>query len=230
MVNVEKRYEKQGSFKPCTLHRKDIAELSGIIEETYTGPEKERYFRVSTTLGNNRIFSSSIELLFNQRGLPPLINDLSFWIEGWDQQTRFDKNILLDFSRYAIQLSVEGTDPVWVYDKYGKISKYLSGKTSWYWPMILIEKYLIFLITFLLVINLFISFSRGEMLYYLDDLGLLLVWTFLVFSDTRKVWPYASLRIREPDSMVAEEDVIMASMILLLAVAIVSGTIFPLLR
>jgi hypothetical protein len=30
---------------------------------------------------------------------------LSFWIEGWDQKTRFDKNIWLDFSQYAIQLN-----------------------------------------------------------------------------------------------------------------------------
>ena len=60
--------------------------------------------------------------------------DLSFWIEGWDQKTRFDKNILLDFSKYSIQLNVEGTDPVWVYDTYNSITNYLKNKTAWYCP------------------------------------------------------------------------------------------------
>jgi len=42
---------------------------------------------------------------------------------GLGPKDPLDKNILLDFSKYSIQLSVEGTDPVWVYDTYNSINQ-----------------------------------------------------------------------------------------------------------
>ena len=45
-----------------------------------------------------------------QEDLPDRIHDLSFWIDGWGQKTRFDKTIFLDFSSYSVQLEVEGSD------------------------------------------------------------------------------------------------------------------------
>lgn len=227
MANPEKRYEKHGSLKPCTLNKGDIGQLAEIIEETYTRPEKERYFRVSTTIGDTRVFFNSIEELVSQPDLPAKLSDLSFWIEGWDQHTRFDKNILLDLSKYSVQLNVEGTDPVWVYDKYARISKFLSDRTSWYWPVIILERYIIFFITILLVTNIVVAFSRRETWYYIDDLGLLGVWIFLVFYDTRKIWPYSDLRIKEPASKLNREIIFMAAMIIIVVAAIMSGTIFP---
>ena len=88
--------------------------------------------------------------------------DLSFWIEGWDQKTRFDKNILLDFSKYSIQLSVEGTDPVWVYDTYNSITNYLKNKTAWYCPIIIMEKIIVFFITIILIANIVIAAKKGD--------------------------------------------------------------------
>ncbi|HEX9882357.1 MAG TPA: hypothetical protein VGA79_00165, partial [Desulfobaccales bacterium] len=54
--------------------------------------------RVSTNLGNTRVFSSSPEDFLNQKEFPDQVTDLSFWIEGWDQKTRFDKVVLLDLA------------------------------------------------------------------------------------------------------------------------------------
>ena len=138
--SVEKRYEKHGRIKPCVLTRDDIQALATIIQLTFTKPEVERYFRISTVLNHTRIFSNSVEHLLSLEELGDRVADLSFWIEGWDQKTRFDKNILLDFSKYSIQLSVEGTDPVWVYDTYNSIITYLKNKTAWYSFIISIEK------------------------------------------------------------------------------------------
>ena len=144
--SVEKRYEKHGRIKPCVLTRDDILALTAIIQRTFTKPEVERYFRISTVLNHTRVFSNSAEHLLSLEELGDRMADLSFWIEGWDQKTRFDKNILLDFSKYSIQLNVEGTDPVWVYDTYNSITSYLKKKTAWYCPIIIMEKLSYFLL------------------------------------------------------------------------------------
>ena len=123
--SVAKRQEKHGQIKPCVLTRDDIQALATIIQRTFTKPEVERYFRISTVLNHPRIFSNSVDHLLSLKELGDRVADLSFWIEGWDQKTRFDKIILLDCSKYSIQLNVEGTDPVWVYDTYNRITNFL---------------------------------------------------------------------------------------------------------
>ena len=230
MDSVEKRYERHGRIKPCVINRNDIYALGQIIQETFTKPEVERYFRISTTLNHTRVFSNSIEHLLSQPELGDRIADLSFWIEGWDQKTRFDKNVLLDFSKYSIQLSVEGTDPVWVYDMYNKISNYLNGKTAWYWPMIVMEKIIMFFITIALIANIIIAVKKGDPLYYLDKIGLLAVWMFLVFYDTRKIWPYSNIRLKVDRFYLSRENIVMYVMILVVILAISGGTILPFVR
>jgi len=230
MENIEKRYERRGSLRPCALDRNDLLQLTAIIQETFAKAEIERYFRVSTNLENTRIFSNSVEDFANQNDLPDKISDLSFWIEGWDQKTRFDKVVLLDLSKYAIQLSVEGIDPVWVYDKYTKITKFLKEKSAWYWPMVLLEKFIIFSITVILIGNIIISMARGEMAYYYDKLGLFGLWFFLIFYDTRKIWPYANIRIRNDRSVLSRETVVMFLVFILLAWSLIVGTLLPLIR
>jgi hypothetical protein len=61
--SVEKRYEKHGRQKPCVLNRDDILALAAIIQRTFTKPEVERYFRISTVLNHTRVFSNSVEHL-----------------------------------------------------------------------------------------------------------------------------------------------------------------------
>ena len=226
---LEKRYERHGRIKPCGLNRPDIFALGKIIQATFNKPEIDRFFRISTTLNHTRVFSNSIDQLLSLNELGDRVTDLSFWIEGWDQKTRFDKNILLDFSKYSIQLSVEGTDPVWVFDKYNNIIKYLKSKTTWYWPIILMEKVIIFLITILLIINLFIAVKMGNHFYHLDKFGLLAVWIFLVFYDTRRIWPYANIRLKEDKILWSKENVVMLVMILVVIMAIFGGTVIPLM-
>lgn len=230
MESVEKRYERHGRIKPCMINRPDILALGQIIQETYTKPEVERYFRISTVHNHTRVFSNSIDHLLSQKELGDRVADLAFWIEGWDQKTRFDKNILLDFSKYSIQLSVEGTDPVWVYDKYNKITNYLKSKTAWYWPMIIMEKIIMFLITIILIANIIIAVKKGNPFYYLDKFGLLALWMFLVFYDTRKIWPYSNIRLKEDKYYLSRENIFMFVMILVVIMAISGGTILPLVR
>lgn len=230
MESVEKRYERHGRIKPCMINRPDILALGQIIQETYTKPEVERYFRISTVHNHTRVFSNSIDHLLSQKELGDRVADLAFWIEGWDQKTRFDKNILLDFSKYSIQLSVEGTDPVWVYDKYNKITNYLKSKTAWYWPMIIMEKIIMFLITIILIANIIIAVKKGNPFYYLDKFGLLALWMFLVFYDTRKIWPYSNIRLTENKFYLSRENIVMFVMILVVIMAISAGTILPLVR
>jgi len=93
MDNIEKRYEKKGKIKPCSLDRNDLLNLTEIIQETFSKPEVDRYFRVSTTVAETRVFSNSIQDFLNQKELPSKVSDLSFYIEGWDKESRFDKNI-----------------------------------------------------------------------------------------------------------------------------------------
>ena len=228
--SVEKRYEKHGRVKPCVLTRGDIQELAAIIQRTFTKPEVERYFRISTVLNHTRIFSNSVEQLLILKELGDRMGDLSFWIEGWDQKTRFDKNILLDFSRYSIQLSVEGTDPVWVFDTYNRITNFLKKKTAWYCPIIIMEKVFVFFVTLILIANIAITFKKGDPVYYLDKFGLLVLWMFLVFYDTKKIWPYTNIRLKEDKFYLARENVVMLVMILVVMLAISGGTIWPFLR
>lgn len=230
MDSVEKRYERHGRIKPCVINRRDIFELGKIIQGTFSKPEVERYFRISTTLNHTRVFSNSIDHLLSQKELGNQVADLSFWIEGWEQKTRFDKNVLLDFSKYSIQLSVEGTDPVWVYDMYNKISNYLRSKTSWYWPIIVLEKIIMFLVTIILFTNIIIAVKKGDPLYYLDKIGLLAVWMFLVFYDTRRIWPYSSIKLKDDRVFLSKENVVMYVMILVIILAISGGTILPFVR
>ena len=230
MANIEKRYERRGSIRPCSLDKNDLQNLAAIIQETFTKPEIDRYFRVSSNLGNTRVFANSVEDFFNQKDFPDQITDLSFWIEGWDQKTRFDKVVLLDFSKYSIQLSVEGIDPVWVYDKYIKIAKFLKNKSAWYWPLIIMEKFVIFAITLLLISNIIISIRGREVAYYFDKIALLALWGFLVLYDTRKVWPYADIRIKGNKSKFNKESLILVLLILLLVWAVIEGTVLPLVK
>jgi len=230
MKPVEKRYERHGRIKPCVLKRRDIFRLGELIQETFTTPEIDRYFRISTTLNHTRVFSNSIDHLLSQEELADRIADLSFWIEGWDQNTRFDKNILLDFSKYSIQLIVEGTDPLWVYDKYNSITKYLRTKVAWYWPIITMEKIIMFFITIALIANIIIAVKQMDPYYYFDKVGLLAVWMFLVFFDTRKIWPYSNIRLREDNLYLSRENVVMFIMILVVIMAISGGIILPLVR
>jgi hypothetical protein len=228
---LEKRYERRGRIKPCVLNRPDIFALGKIIQDTFNKPEIDRYFRISTTLGHTRVFSNSIDQLLSLKELGDQVADLSFWIEGWDQKTRFDKNILLDFSKYSIQLSVEGTDPVWVFDKYNNITRYLKNKTAWYWPIIIIEKVIIFFITIALIANMIIAVKMGSPFYYIDKIGLLAIWMFLVFYDTRKIWPYSNIRLKEDKIYISsKENVVMFVVILVVILAIAGGTVIPLIR
>jgi hypothetical protein len=230
MENIEKRYERRGSIRPCSLDKDDLLHLSAIIQETFTKPEIERYFRVSTNLGNTRVFSSSAEDFLNQKEFPDQVTDLSFWIEGWDQKTRFDKVVLLDFSKYSIQLSVEGIDPVWVYDKFTKITKFLKSKVAWYWPLIILEKFVIFAITLLLISNIIISIKLGEVAHYFDKIVLLGVWAFLIFYDTRQIWPYANIRIRSNKSIFSKENLMMFLLLAVLVWVVIEGTVSPFLK
>jgi hypothetical protein len=228
--SVEKRYEKHGRIKPCVLTRDDILALTAIIQQTFTKPEVERYFRISTVLKHTRVFSNSAEQLLSLEELGDQVADLSFWIEGWDQKTRFDKNILLDFSKYSIQLNVEGTDPVWVYDTYNNITNYLKNKTAWYCPIIIMEKVIVFFLTIVLIANIIIAVKKGNPSYYLDKLGLAALWIFLVFYDTKKIWPYSNIRLKEDKKYLTRENVSMLVMILVVMLAIFGGTILPFMR
>jgi hypothetical protein len=190
------------------------------IQESFTKPEIERYFRVSTTLGGTRVFSNSMDDFLQQEDLPDQVNDLSFWIEGWDQKTRFDKNILLDFGRYSAQLHVEGTDPVWVFDKFNSIMKFLKNKTPWYWPIITWEKLIVFSITVILISSLFIAFIFRDRIYFTGKIALLGVWTFLTFYDLRKIWPYSSLRLRGAAPALSKENINMVAAIIIVLVII----------
>jgi len=228
--SLEKRYEKHGRIKPCVLTRDDILALTAIIQRTFTRPEIERYFRISTVINHTRVFSNSAEHLLSLDDIGDRVSDLSFWIEGWDQKTRFDKNILLDFSKYSIQLNVEGTDPVWVYDTYNNIFNYLKKKTAWYCPIIIMEKIILFCITIILLVNIIIAFKKGDPSYYLDKIGLLVLWIFLVFYDTKKIWPYSNIRLRTDKNYLTRENVSMMLMILVVILAILGGTVLPFLR
>ena len=212
------------------LTRDDILALASIIQANFTKPEIDRYFRISTVLNHTRVFSNSVDHLLSLEELGDRVADLSFWIEGFDQKTRFDKNVLLDFSKYSIQLSVEGTDPVWVYDTYNGITDYLRNKTAWYWPIIIMEKITVFFITLILIANIIITVKKGDPFYYIDKLGLLGLWMCLVFYDTRKIWPYSNIRLQDDRVYLSRENVVMVVTILVVIVAICGGTIRPFLR
>ena len=220
MENVEKRYERSGKARPCFLDQEDLLNLAHAIQETFTKPEIDRYFRVSTTLGDSRVFSNSMDDFLVQKDLPEKITELSFWIEGWDQRTRFDKNVLLDFSRYSVQLHVEGTDPVWVYDKYNNIMKFLKDKRAWYWPVIMLEKFIIFCMTLMLIASLIISYRLMKTVNYVSDIALLGVWAFLILSDTRKIWPYSLLKLRGTKRAFDKENILMVAILAVMIIVL----------
>ena len=229
MQNVEKRYERSGKARPCFLDQEDLLNLAHLIQETFTKPEIDRYFRVSTTLGNTRVFSNSMDDLLVQKDLPDKITDLSFWIEGWDQRTRFDKNVLLDFSRYSIQLHVEGIDPVWVYDKYNNIMKFLKDKRAWYWPIIMLEKFIIFCLTIMLIAGLILSYKLRKASNYVSNVALLGVWSLLIFSDTRKIWPYSILKLKGTKAAFDKENILMVAVIAILILVLLDFIFGPFL-
>jgi len=53
---------------------------------------------------------------------------------------------------------------------------------------------------------------------------------FLVFYDTRKIWPYANIRLKEDKFYLSRENVVMLVMILVVMLAIFGGTIRPFMR
>ncbi len=229
MQNLEKRYERSGKAKPCFLDQEDLANLARLIQEGFSKPEIDRYFRVSTTLGNSRVFSTSMEDFLLQNSLPNKITELSFWIEGWDQRTRFDKNVLLDFSRYSVQLHVEGTDPVWVYDKFNHIMNFLKAKRAWYWPVIMLEKFNIFCLTIILIASLVFSYRTKRIINYLSDIALLGVWSFLILADTRKIWPYSLLKLKGGKSVFDKENLLMAGILAIMLLVLLNIILLPFL-
>jgi hypothetical protein len=230
MQNIEQRYERNARIRPCRLDQDDLVTLAQIIQETFTRPEIERYFRVSTTLGNSRAFSKTMGDFLVQKNLPDKVTDLSFWIEGWGHRSRFDKNVLIDFSRYSAQLHVEGTDPVWVYDKFTQIMKFLKDKTAWYWPVIMLERFIIFSITIILMINLIISFKMHGPAHYIGKIGLLGVWGFLLFVDTRKIWPYSFLRLKGSESAFNKDNLFKMAMLAVLVGVLLESAIVSFLK
>ncbi len=227
MQNVETRYERSGKARPCLLDQEDLLQLARLIQETFTKPEIDRYFRVSTTLGNTRIFANSVSDFLVQKGLPDKVSDMSFWIEGWGQRTRFDKNVLLDFSRYSVQVHVEGTDPVWVYDKYLQIMKFLKDKSAWYWPIIKLEKFIIFCLTMMLIASLVLSYKVPKAINYVGNLALLGVWSVLILADTRKIWPYSLLKLKGPKFAFDKENILMIATLLILILVFLEIIILP---
>ena len=225
MDNIEKRYEKKGTLDPCNLSKDDVLALTTLITESFSAAEVERFFRVSTNIDATRVFSNSIQNFLSQEYLPEKIHDLSFWIEGWSEKTRYDKAILLDFSRYSIQISVEGVDPVWVYDQFTKIVKFLKKKAAWYWPVITMERVIILGITIVLISNIIISLQT-----IFDKIILFVLWVFLVFYDTRKIWPYSNIRLKEGKSFFDKENVTIILAVSMIIITLVTGTILPLLR
>lgn len=230
MDNVNQRYGKKLTLKPCCLNKDDLFTLTAIIQESFTKAEIERYFYISTTIGETRVFVNSPEGFSQQTGLPEKINDLAFWIVSWDHKGRFDKSILLDFSRYSIQLNVEGLDLAWVNDKYIRIVNFLKTKTAWYWPLVTLERFIIFIITLILISSLIISIEIKEVSYYLNEITLVGIWIFLVFYDTRKIWPYANVRLDKDNLIFNKENLVAATLILILIAAFMVGTVLPLLK
>jgi hypothetical protein len=92
------------------------------------------------------------------------------------------------------------------------------------------EKVIIFFITIVLIANIIIAFEKGASSYYLDKLGLVVLWIFLVFYDTRKIWPYSNIRLQEDKHYLTRENVTMWAMILVVILAIFGGTILPFMR
>jgi hypothetical protein len=92
------------------------------------------------------------------------------------------------------------------------------------------EKIILFFITIILVANIIIAVKKGDPSYYLDKLGLLVLWIFLVFYDTRKIWPYANIRLKEDRIYLTRENISMLGMILVVILAILGGTVLPFMR
>ena len=92
------------------------------------------------------------------------------------------------------------------------------------------EKIRGFFITLILIANIIITVKKGDPFYYIDKLGLLALWMCLVFYDTRKIWPYSNIRLKEDKVYLSRENVVMLVMVIVVMVAIAGGTIRPFLR
>ena len=230
MAKLEKRYGEKGTLKPCCLEKDDLLKLTEIIQETFTHTEIDRHFSISTTIDGIRVFSNSIEAFLKQKGLPDTLNDLAFWLESWDKTGSFGKNILLDFSKYSIQLSVEGVEQAWVHDKYARIVNFLKTKTAWYWPLIILERFIIFAVTLILISNIITSFETKEVAYHIDEVVLLGVWILLVFYDMRKIWPFTNVRLQKVTSIFNKENIIAVILIIILTATLTVGSILPHLK
>ena len=87
-----------------------------------------------------------------------------------------------------------------------------------------------FFITLILIANIIITVKKGDPFYYIDKLALLSLWMCLVFYDTRKIWPYSNIRLKEDKVYLSRENVVMFVMVLVVIVAIAGGTIRPFLH
>jgi hypothetical protein len=151
-------------------------------------------------------------------------------MEGWDQTSRFDKTVLLDFSKSSIQLQVEGSDPVWVFDKFADLNRFLEKKTSWFWPIIQLEKLLLFVITLILICNVIISIQMRRPLYQMDNLSLLAIWIVFVSFDVRDIWPYSLIWTRKVNTAITRENLFMLLMVVAVLLSVVQGSVLPLLK
>jgi hypothetical protein len=93
-----------------------------------------------------------------------------------------------------------------------------------------LEKFVIFAITLLLISNIIISIKLGEVARYFDKIVLLGVWAFLIFYDTRQVWPYANIRIRSNKSIFSKENLMMFLLLAVLVWVVIEGTVSPFLK
>jgi hypothetical protein len=89
---------------------------------------------------------------------------------------------------------------------------------------------MVFFITIILIANIIIAVTKGDPFFYLDKLVLVVLWMFLVFYDTRKIWPYSNIRLKNDKIYLCRENVAMVAMILVLILVISGGTILPFMR
>ena len=70
--------------------------------------------------------------------------------------------------------------------------RFLSSKSTWYWPLIIYEKVIIFCITILLISSVILSFELGEPARYLGKIGVLVIWAVSSFMTPGKSAPIPS--------------------------------------
>jgi hypothetical protein len=89
---------------------------------------------------------------------------------------------------------------------------------------------MVFFITIILIVNIMIAVKTGDQFYYIDKFGLMVLWMWLVFYDTRKIWPYSNIWLKKDKVLLSKENVVMLVMILVVILAIAEGTIRPFMR